>query len=210
MSGVDPSTSASAHWSAVYRDKAPDAVSWYQRAPGVSLALVRAAALPPGARVIDVGAGASTLVDSLLEGGYDVTLLDIAHPALEVTRARLGERAASVRFLVADVTAWRPDATWDLWHDRAVFHFLVEPSARAAYVRALTAATAPGAQVVIGAFAPDGPERCSGLPVRRYSPEALAAELGASFVLVESALEVHVTPWGAEQRFAFARLARAR
>ncbi|MBL8607578.1 MAG: class I SAM-dependent methyltransferase [Myxococcales bacterium] len=204
MTEHDPS----AHWSAVYRDKAHDAVSWYQRAPGASLALVRAAGLPAGARILDVGAGASTLADALVDGGYDLTLLDVASPALEVTRARLGDRASKVRFVVADVTAWQPDATWDLWHDRAVFHFLVDPSARAAYVRALSAAVAPGGQAVIGAFAPDGPERCSGLPVRRYSPEGLAAELGDAFSLVEAAREVHVTPWGAEQRFAFARLAR--
>ncbi len=198
------------HWSGVYEQKAVDAVSWYQAAPGVDLAMIRSAALPPGARVIDVGGGASVLVDALLDDGLAPTVLDIAAPALAATRARLGERAAGARFVVADATTWTPNATYALRHDRAVFHFLFDPAARDAYGRALAAALAPDGHVVVGTFAPDGPERCSGLPVRRWGAEELAAELaraaGRRLEKVQTATERHVTPWGAEQIFTFVHL----
>ena len=198
------------HWSAVYEQKAVDAVSWYQAAPGVDLAMIRAAALPAGARVIDVGGGASMLVDALLDDGLEPTVLDIAAPALAATRARLGDRASRARFVVADATAWTPDAAYALWHDRAVFHFLVDEPAREAYGRALAAALAPAGHVVVGTFAPDGPERCSGLPVRRWGPDELAAELsrasGRDLEKVQTATERHRTPWGSEQSFAFVHL----
>jgi len=198
------------HWEQVYRDKAEDTVSWFQVHPEVSLELVRAHTRPTDA-VIDVGGGASRLVDHLLADGYtDLTVLDLAETALERAGARLGPAALKVQWLVADVTRWRPERTYRFWHDRAVFHFLMEPEDRAAYVAALQSALAPGAHALIASFAPDGPERCSGLPVRRYSPETLAAELGRGFRLRESRQETHLTPMGRLQRFQYSLLERSR
>jgi 2-polyprenyl-3-methyl-5-hydroxy-6-metoxy-1,4-benzoquinol methylase len=157
--------------------------------------------------VIDVGGGASRLVDALLEAGRDdVTVLDISHVALGRAKARLGESAARINWICADVTQWTPARTWDLWHDRAVFHFLTEIAEQDAYIKTLTAATHPGSAVILSTFAPTGPERCSGLPVQRYSPAGLAARLGSGFALEDVALETHVTPWGAAQDFSYAAL----
>ncbi|MEZ5722752.1 MAG: class I SAM-dependent methyltransferase [Paracoccaceae bacterium] len=192
------------HWNAIYADKPDQILSWYEAEPGVSAELIATHATPGAA--VDVGAGASRLVDHLLEAGFaPVTALDIAGQGLGVSQARLGARAAAVEWVVGDVTAWAPPRRYGLWHDRAVFHFLTEPAARAAYAAVLDAATAPGATVVIATFAEDGPPMCSGLPVRRYAPGHLAAELDAHLpgVLapVESRRHVHVTPAGREQRF---------
>lgn len=198
-----------AHWDGAYTGKQDTEVSWFQEQPGMSLELIRHCALPAGASVIDVGGGASRLVDVLVDDGLAVTVLDLSAAALEKARARLGGRAAAVEWVVADITAWMPAAPFDLWHDRAVFHFLTEPADRAAYRERLAAALRPGGQAVIGTFALDGPERCSGLPVMRYGPEELTAELGPSFRLVEAVRESHVTPAGKTQSFQFCRLSRA-
>jgi SAM-dependent methyltransferase len=199
-----------AHWDSVYATRKADEVSWYQARPGVSLRLIERTGKGREASVIDVGGGASRLVDALLDEGYRrVTVLDVSPEALERSRARLGDRAARVTWTAADLTRWRPPATYDVWHDRAVFHFLVDPQDRKAYRTVLEAALPIGGEAVIGTFASDGPERCSGLPVARYEPGTLAAELGPGFRLVESTHEDHVTPAGKVQRFQFSRLVRA-
>jgi ubiquinone/menaquinone biosynthesis C-methylase UbiE len=197
--------SRKAHWEGVYRQKAPETVSWYQPRASVSLRLIELAGVGPGDRIIDVGGGASVLVENLLEAGHrEVTVLDLSGAALARARSRLGERAAAVTWLEADVTAadLAPGA-YDLWHDRAVFHFLVAPGERRAYVSTLRGALRPGGHVIIATFAEDGPERCSGLPVRRYGPQQLQAELGEDFELLASEREEHVTPGGAVQRFQY-------
>lgn len=198
------------HWESIYAAKTPDRVSWYRPHLDRSLAFLDAASLTPDAAVIDVGGGASTFVDDLLDRGlHHITVLDIAAAALDASRARLGPRGSGVRWICADVLdAPLPAGAFDLWHDRAAFHFLTEPAARAAYVRALTRALKPGGHVVIATFAPDGPEKCSGLAVQHLSPEGIHAELGAAFELLAGTSEVHETPWGSEQSFSycFARL----
>lgn len=198
------------HWSEVYRTKAPDAVSWYQSHPAQSLALIEAAGLGPDARVLDVGSGASRLVDVLLDSGYThVGVLDVAPEALAVSRARLGERADAVEWFATDVLAFESPHPWDLWHDRAVFHFLTDADEQARYRDVLLASLTEGGQAVIATFGPEGPERCSGLPVQRYSADRLAAVLGPSLRLVDHGLYVHTTPSGGQQQFLFARFERA-
>ena len=190
------------HWNEVYRTKAPDSVSWYQPTPEPSLRALGDLQVPVTASLIDVGGGASSLVDSLIGLGFsDLTVLDIAAPALEVAKARLGTAAAAVHWVVADMTTWRPDRTYDIWHDRAVFHFLTEPEQRAAYRHALEAGTSQDSFVTVATFAADGPERCSGLPVRRYDAATLSDELGAGFVLQRDWREEHTTPGGGVQVF---------
>ncbi|ABC91243.1 SAM-dependent methyltransferase [Rhizobium esperanzae] len=197
------------HWDAVYRVKAADSVSWYQPMPEPSLRTLDELHLPATASLIDVGGGASSLVDRLLERGWsDLTVLDIAAPALEVAKARLRGGAAQVDWVVADITVWRPERGYDVWHDRALFHFLTEPAQRLAYRRALDAGTAPGSVVIIATFAPDGPERCSGLPVRRYDAAALAAEFSPAFILERDWREEHATPGGGRQSFQWCVLHR--
>ena len=194
-----------AHWDAAYTAKAETEVSWFQEVPARSLAMIARAA--PTGSVIDVGGGASRLVDALLDAGRgDITVLDISQVALDRAKARLGDKAARVHWICADITQWRPARTWDVWHDRAVFHFLTEPDAQGAYIRALLAATHPGSAVILSSFALTGPQRCSGLPVQRYSPAGLAARLGEGFVLEDQAQETHVTPWGSTQDFSYAML----
>ena len=186
----------------VYEGRDLKSLSWYQSEPEPSLrALKRHGAGPPSS-LIDLGGGASTLVDALLARGWEeVTVLDIAPSALETAETRLGGEADKVTWEVADVTDWHPARRYDVWHDRAVFHFLVHPDQREAYRQALADGLAPGGLVIIATFAQDAPERCSGLPVERYDPEKLANELGPSLELVEAWREVHVTPAGTEQSF---------
>ncbi len=197
------------HWDAAYASKAPEEVSWFQQRPDASLGLLARAGFGQEASIVDVGGGASRLVDALLEAGHRrLAVLDLSAVALGKARARLGERAALVTWVVGDVTAWRPPAAFDLWHDRAVFHFLVEAEDRRRYVEVMKAALRPGGQAVLGTFASDGPERCSGLPVARWEPASLAAELGPSFRLLEALHEEHLTPGGKVQRFQFSRFER--
>jgi SAM-dependent methyltransferase len=198
-------TDARDHWERVYTSKLPTEVSWRQNRPEISLALIAAAAPELDAGIIDVGGGASTLVDALLaEGRTDVTVLDVSGAALKHAKARLEGRADTVSWIVADITAWTPARSWDVWHDRAVFHFLTERAEQDAYIAALRAATRPGAAAVISTFALDGPEKCSGLSAQRYSPTTLALRLGREFELIEEHDERHITPWGAVQHFVYA------
>lgn len=196
------------HWRDVYRKKPADTVSWYRPRLDMSLRLLEDAGLTPQSRVIDVGGGASTLVDDLLARGVgQVTVLDLADGALDVARQRLGFRGSRVQWLAADVTrADLPAAAYDLWHDRAVLHFLVDPDAAAAYAAQVRRCLVPGGYAVIGGFAPGGPERCSGLVVARRSPADVATLLGPDFSLVAEASEDHHTPSGATQAFSWAVL----
>lgn len=193
------------HWDAVYTTKGPENVSWFRPHLERSLAFLDAAQLPKTAAVIDVGGGASTLVDDLLDRGYsNVTVLDLSDAALEATRTRLGKRGERVHWICADVTdAQLPRGGYDFWHDRAVFHFLRDPVARSRYVEAVRRSLKPGGHIVVATFGPHGPEKCSGLEVLRFSPEALHAEFGPEFARLESATEIHTTPWGAEQEFVY-------
>lgn len=190
------------HWTHVYKAKAPTAVSWYQETPEPSLRALNRFGASASSSLVDVGGGASNLVDALLgQGWQDITVLDIAAPALEAAKARLGAMADKVRWEIADITNWHPARRFDVWHDRAVFHFLTEPKQREAYRFALSHGVAEGGLVVIATFALDGPEKCSGLPVQRYDPIGLAAEMGDELRLIEGWPEEHVTPWGASQSF---------
>jgi hypothetical protein len=197
------------HWDSVYTTKAATEVSWFQDNPALSLDLIGENSASTSAPLIDIGGGASRLVDALLVRGYsDVTVLDIAESALAATRARLSDQAQEVNWIIADITRWQPARPYALWHDRAVFHFLTDAADRAAYRRALIAGTVSGSHIIIASFAPDGPERCSGLPVMRYAPETLQTELGAGFALQDARREEHRTPGGNIQRFQYSRFAR--
>lgn len=202
--------SSEQHWNAVYRTKGPDAVSWYAPHLGRSLALITSAAPDRTARIVDVGAGASTLADDLLERGYRrLCLLDLSEAALAATRRRLGARGNELHWLVGDVTtADLPEACFDVWHDRAAFHFLVDPRQRAAYAARLARSLAPGGHAIIATFAPDGPPRCSGLPVVRYTALELGRELGERFALVDACIDQHVAPSGGSQAFLYCRFRR--
>ena len=198
-----------AHWQHVYTSKDEQAVSWFEAVPQISLDLIHATGVGPDAAIIDIGGGASHLVDALLDKGFrDLTVLDVSAEALEKTKARLGARAAPLHWIAADVTTWQPDRHYDVWHDRAALHFLTDAKEQAAYAERLTRALRPGGHVVISTFAPDGPERCSGLPVVRYDPESLSRLLGTSFDLIENRRHEHHTPGGAVQRFQFSRFRR--
>lgn len=197
------------HWQNVYQTKGERDVSWFQENPAISLDLIRATGVDLSAPIIDIGGGASRLVDALLDDGFQsITVLDLSEKALATSRTRLGGRGVHVRWVVADVTTWQPTETYDVWHDRATFHFLVEPADRAAYVECMQKAVRPGGHVIIGTFAPEGPERCSGLPVMRYDAAALAEILGPTFRLIEARRHDHQTPAGIIQRFQFSRFQR--
>ena len=192
------------HWQTVYETKSSTDVSWYQPVPQRSLALIQSTGLPPDAAILDVGGGASTLVDHLLAAGFsDITVLDVAPAALEAAKVRLGAAGAPVQRIAADVTAWQPSRRYDLWHDRAVFHFLVDAALREQYLNVLKVALAPGGYLVMATFGPEGPMRCSGLDVRRYSAAELSAVLGPTFRVVTSAIEEHTTPSGNLQQFMY-------
>jgi 2-polyprenyl-3-methyl-5-hydroxy-6-metoxy-1,4-benzoquinol methylase len=197
------------HWERVYTTKGEREVSWFQENPVPSLELIGLAGLPTDAAVIDIGGGASRLVDALAERKIGkITVLDLSAVALDAARERLGEKGADVKWVVADVTTWEPSQTYDVWHDRAAFHFLTDASDRSAYVGNLKKAVRPGGHVIIGTFASDGPERCSGLPVMRYDAGDLGAILGTGFDLMDSRRHDHTTPWGAVQRFQFSTFRR--
>lgn len=192
------------HWEKVYADRDPTTLSWYQENPARSLILIGETRVADDAPIIDIGGGASRLVDSLSELGYSaLTVLDLAPRALTQAQERLGERARDVIWIDADVLEYRFSHQYTIWHDRAVFHFLTEPADRDRYVAQLESAVAPGGYVIIASFSPDGPEMCSGLPVQRYSEDALAAALGDGFESVGFQAEAHHTPRGAIQHFLY-------
>jgi SAM-dependent methyltransferase len=194
------------HWEQVYETKPPDQVSWYRPHLETSLALIEAASQGnPAASIVDVGGGTSTLVDDLLERGYSaITVVDISQRALDVARERLGPERNSVRWLRADITqSALPPHSFDVWHDRAVFHFLTSPEDRDAYVRNVLSAVKPGGHVIVSTFGPSGPLRCSGLEVIRYNAQALHGQFGRRFHLVDSREEIHQTPFGTAQQFVY-------
>mgnify|MGYP001047018294 CR=1 FL=1 len=193
------------HWDQVYREKQPDRVSWYQPRADLSLQWILAAAPPPHAAIIDAGGGASTLVDSLLDAGYSrLTVLDLAPEALAISQARLGDRAPAVEWLTGDLTRTAlPAGAYDVWHDRAVFHFLTTADERAAYLETAQRSVKPGGHLIAATFADDGPQQCSGLPVVRYSAAALQAEFEPFFAPLAHRQEEHRTPSGTLQRFSY-------
>jgi SAM-dependent methyltransferase len=196
--------SRQAHWDNVYTSKGERDVSWFQQNPAPSLALIAGIGAGPKSGMIDIGGGASRLVDHLIEQGFcDVTVLDLSAAALEAAKARLGERAGRAQWLVADATNWLPERTYDTWHDRAAFHFLTEAHDRDAYVARLRQALKIGGHAIIATFALDGPEKCSGLPVMRYDAAGLGQALGSGFSLRQSQRSEHATPWGSQQLFQF-------
>ena len=200
-----------AHWDSAYATRGEMGVSWFEERPALSLELIRRTGATRQSSLIDVGGGASRLADSLLgEGWRDLTVLDISAKAVETAKARLGKAAGNVEWIVADVTGWTPARTYDLWHDRAGFHFLTGAGDRAAYVERLHAALKPEGHAIIATFAPDGPERCSGLPVMRYDAAMLAGVVGPSFQLIDQRRHEHITPWGSTQVFQFGVLKRVK
>ncbi|HVX76130.1 MAG TPA: class I SAM-dependent methyltransferase [Bradyrhizobium sp.] len=198
-----------AHWENVYNTKGEREVSWFQESPEPSLELIGLAGAAPSSAIIDIGGGASRLVDVLLAQGYrDATVLDLSAAALAAARERLGRDADRAKWIVADVTVWRPPQHYDVWHDRAAFHFLTATEAQQAYVERLRQALKVGGHAIIGTFAPDGPEKCSGLPVQRHSAETVGMLLGAGFRLVDSRRHQHATPWQSVQNFQFSSFVR--
>jgi 2-polyprenyl-3-methyl-5-hydroxy-6-metoxy-1,4-benzoquinol methylase len=198
-----------AHWENVYSTKGENEVSWFQESPAISLDLIKSAAATRDSAIVDIGGGASRLVDSLLADGFRVlTVLDLSPAALNTARARVGRSGDAVEWIATDVTTWTPSRRYDIWHDRAAFHFLTDAGDRTAYVERLRAALRPGGQAIIGTFALDGPEKCSGLPVQRYDAASLQRTLGPDFTLAEVRTETHTTPWGSTQSFQFGRFAR--
>jgi ubiquinone/menaquinone biosynthesis C-methylase UbiE len=193
------------HWEQVYTTKASDSVSWFQEHAEQSLRMIHNTKLGKDAAIIDVGGGASRLVDDLVAEGYtDLTVLDLSSAALAVAKQRLGKYADAVHWIEGDITrAEFPINRFDIWHDRAVFHFLIGPADRHAYVERVMRAVRPGGHVIVAAFAEDGPEKCSGLPVMRYQPDSLHSEFGDAFMLVEHEKEAHHTPFGTVQQFVY-------
>lgn len=197
------------HWEDIYGEKASTEVSWYQSIPERSLALLSNTVASKGDAVIDVGGGASTFVDHLLDAGFtDITVLDLADQGLEQSRKRLGSRAQTVNWIVADITQLDPQRKFDVWHDRAVLHFLIEPADRARYMATLKNTLEPGGHVIISTFGPDGPLKCSGLEIRRYTIELLQELLGPEFELQEHGFEDHQTPMSSTQQFLYSRWVR--
>lgn len=202
---TDPHAPArGAHWDRVYTEKRAEDVSWRQQEPTLSLKLIARTGVGLDAPIIDVGGGASTLADHLLERGYrDVSVLDIAAPGLDQAKARLGAKAERVEWLVHDVTTWRPARKRRLWHDRAVLHFLTEPAAQAAYAETLRTVLDGDGWAIIAGFAPGGPAKCSGLEIVQHDGASLSKLLGDEFQVMETHGEIHLTPWGAEQAFRY-------
>jgi len=196
---------AKTHWEKVYATKAPESVSWYRAHLETSLALIERAAVARSSSIIDIGGGESTLVDDLLHRGYkNLTVLDVSRTAIEVTKKRLGAASEQVRWLLGDIVEIELEPLgYDLWHDRAVFHFLTTPERRLAYVRQVTRAVRPGGHVIVSTFGPEGPTKCSGLEAIRYDAKSLHGEFGGRFRLVESSKELHQTPLGTAQQFLY-------
>jgi SAM-dependent methyltransferase len=192
------------HWESVYTSKGENEVSWFQESPAPSLALIAELGAKPESAIIDVGGGASRLVDRLIEQGFlDVSVLDLSGAALQAARNRLGGNADKAHWLVADAADWEPLRTYDIWHDRAAFHFLTEAVDRDGYLARLKRALNIGGHAIMATFALDGPEKCSGLPVERYDAARLTRTLGSGFKLRRSQRDEHATPWGTQQHFQF-------
>ena len=197
--------SAQEHWEHIYATKAPDEVSWYCAHLDASIELIERASVSPTAAIIDVGGGESTLVDDLLARGYqNISVLDISQTAIDASRKRLGKEAERVQWLAADITTVELEPSrFDVWHDRAVFHFLTAADDRVAYVRQVAHAVKLDGHVIIGTFGPEGPTKCSGLDVVRYDAESLHDEFGGHFRLLESTKQLHSTPFGTVQQFLY-------
>jgi SAM-dependent methyltransferase len=196
-------TDNQAYWNETYSSKG-DNVSWYQPLGSRSLEMIRSVAPLRGTSIIDIGSGASRLADDLLAAGYsDLTLLDISEIALDRMRDRIGRATSKVRWIVADISQWEPSRTWEVWHDRAVFHFLIDSATQDSYIAALKQGTKPGSTVILSTFALTGPEKCSGLPVQRYSAETLAVRLGSDFEIYTKGTEKHHTPFSTTQDFIY-------
>jgi 2-polyprenyl-3-methyl-5-hydroxy-6-metoxy-1,4-benzoquinol methylase len=193
------------HWEKIYREKAPDAVSWYRPHLETSLALIEKAAPERGVSIIDVGGGESTLVDDLVAHGYqNITVLDVSRIAIDVTKKRLGSASEGVQWIATDIVNGElATNAYDVWHDRAVFHFLTTMDQRVAYIRQVARAVKPGGHVLVSTFGPEGPTKCSGLEVVRYDAESLHAEFGVRFRMLDSIKELHHTPFGTTQQFLY-------
>ena len=197
-------TSRKEHWEKIYAEKKPGEVSWFQQNPEKSLELILSISSPQDDRIIDVGGGASVLVDKLLKNGFHfISVLDISEKALQYTKERLGSLADKITWITEDVTTFNPTANFDLWHDRAVFHFLTEKEDREKYVSAVKKSLKKDGYLIIATFAKDGPDKCSNLPVRQYDLALVQEELGNDFQLVRETFETHVTPWGKPQKFSY-------
>lgn len=194
------------HWESIYAQKNPAEVSWNQSHPQYSLSLIGNSGIGTAAGIIDVGGGASTLVDQLLQAGYrDITVLDIARTAIERIQQRLGDLSQQITWVESDITDYSPGRTFDIWHDRAVFHFLTHDQDRDRYLNVLHNSLKPGGQVIIATFADNGPSQCNGLDIRRYNPGSLSLALGSQLHLVETLTEEHRTPDGGLQQFVYYR-----
>ena len=203
--------SRQAHWENVYTTKGENEVSWFQQSPAPSLELIVQAGAVSNSAIIDIGGGASRLVDNLIEQEFqDVTVLDLSGAALKAAKARLGARAERVHWIVADVTTFEPAKSYDIWHDRAAFHFLTDEKDRTAYIARLKRGLKIGGHAIIATLALDGPEKCSGLPVVRYDSASLGQMLGGTFKLIHTQRHVHATPWDAQQNFQFSMFRRER
>lgn len=200
-----------AHWESVYSTKSAESVSWFQPHASISLGIIKKINLEKTAQIIDVGGGASTLVDSLLENDFtNVTVMDLSGAALNSAQKRLGDASKKVQWVEGDILHFLPPTQGiDLWHDRAVFHFLIAGADRRRYVEAVLDSVKLGGHVIIATFSEDGPEQCSGLPVRRYCPSTLHAELGEQFELLGHEKESHQTPTGKTQSFTYCHFKRA-
>ncbi|ULO23113.1 class I SAM-dependent methyltransferase [Methylocystis sp. SB2] len=197
-------TDRQAHWENIYTTKGEAEVSWFEEPPTESLRLLQLVGAQHSSAIIDVGGGASRLVDNLLAQGFEnITVLDLSAAALNSARARLGDKGEAVKWIIADATEWQPTDTYDVWHDRAAFHFLTNEKVQQAYIQRLKQALKRGGHLIIGTFALDGPEKCSGLPVARHSAESLSALLAPDFDLIDSRRHEHITPWQAVQKFQF-------
>lgn len=199
------------HWEQVYSTRLANRLGWYKPRLDTSLAWIAGIGLDKSARIIDVGGGASTLIDDLLHAGHEsITVLDISDSALAASKERLGDRSQLVMWLSGDITSYQlPPGHFELWHDRAVFHFLTEADQQQAYLDNMRTALKPGGHVVIGVFAPEAPAKCSGLPVQRYDLERLTRRLGDEFELIRHQKEMHITPGGVEQMYLYAQFQRS-
>ena len=198
-----------AHWEEMYRTKLPDEMGWYETYPAMSLKLVLLAGIDKNAHIIDIGGGISFFSDKLLDKGFKhITVLDISGTAIEKAKARFGKQAANIIWIEAHITEFEPSRTYDLWHDRAVFHFLTDPADRKKYLEVMKRALNPTGRVIMATFGLNAPPKCSGVDVARYSPELLSREIDGDFELMHAFDEIHITPSGKEQPFIYCLFAK--